>query len=48
MLINLMTDTGPLVVSGYASLHKHTLSRGERCHSKDRVIYAFALERHVG
>lgn len=38
MLINLMTDTGPLDVSGYASLHKHALRRGERCLSKDRVI----------
>lgn len=25
MLINLMTDTGPVDVSGYADLHKHAL-----------------------
>lgn len=43
MLINLMTDTGPLDVSGYASLHKHAPRRGERCPSKDRAISAFAL-----
>jgi len=48
MLINLMTDTGPLDVSGYASLHKRALRRGGKCHSKDRVIYAFAPLRHVG